>query len=170
MEFAVLPSRNSLMQMYRLLYICTDHTTSKETGIMLLEKTLVITLSAVVFLRTAVLGWDFLVLLFFFLLHLFWKQKAGILTADTASGTCRVNFIPNCQAPVQSLIQPFIFKPSVWESDQCANSSIIFTSVAEGFLYCFGPAERCVRPAHYRVLALEECSRESTELSVLYLP
>lgn len=66
MEFAVLPSRNSLMQMYRLLYICTDHTTSKETGIMLFEKTLVITLSAVVFLRTAVLGWDFLVLLFFY--------------------------------------------------------------------------------------------------------
>lgn len=66
MEFTVLPSRNSLMQMYRLLYICIDHTTSKETGIMLFEKTLVITLSAVVFLRTAVLGWDFLVLLFFF--------------------------------------------------------------------------------------------------------
>lgn len=75
MEFAVLPSRNSLMQMYRLLYICTDHTTSKETGIMLLEKTLVITLSAVVFLRTAVLGWDFLVLLFFFTLFTYFENK-----------------------------------------------------------------------------------------------
>lgn len=75
MEFAVLPSRNSLMQMYRLLYICTDHTTSKETGIVLLEKTLVITLSAVVFLRTAVLGWDFLVLLFFFTLFTYFENK-----------------------------------------------------------------------------------------------
>lgn len=63
------------MQMYRLLYICTDHTTSKETGIMLLEKTLVITLSAVVFLRTAVLGWDFLVLLFFFTLFTYFENK-----------------------------------------------------------------------------------------------
>lgn len=63
------------MQMYRLLYICTDHTTSKETGIMLLEKTLVITLSAVVFLRTAVLGWDFLVLLFFLLYSPILKTK-----------------------------------------------------------------------------------------------
>lgn len=75
MEFAVLPSRNSLMQMYRLLYICTDHTTSKETGIVLLEKTLVITLSAVVFLRTAVLGWDFLVLLFFFFYFTYFENK-----------------------------------------------------------------------------------------------
>lgn len=75
MEFAVLPSRNSLMQMYRLLYICTDHTTSKETGIVLLEKTLVITLSAVVFLRTAVLGWDFLVLLFFFYFTYFENKR-----------------------------------------------------------------------------------------------
>lgn len=72
MEFAVLPSKNSLVQMYRLLYVCTDHTASKETGIMLLEKTLVITLSAVASLRTAVLGWDFLVLLFFcfYFIHL----------------------------------------------------------------------------------------------------
>lgn len=158
--------------MYRLLYICTDHTASKETGIMLLEKTLVITLSAVASLRTAVLGWDFLVLLFFcfYFIHLlFWKQKADILKADTADGTLSsFRTEPSSSCPeFHTAIHFQTFSVGGWPVYQ-QQYHIYFSSWGMSLLFwsCWEMCQTCSQ-----VLAPEECSRESTELSsVLYLP
>lgn len=80
MEFAVRPSKNPLIEVYRVLSVCTGCTTSKETGISLFEKTLHITLAAVASFRTVVWGQDFLVLLLLgFFLVVFLLSSPSIL-------------------------------------------------------------------------------------------
>lgn len=138
--------------MHRLLHVCIEHVTCKKLELCWFEQTPTPPLSALASWRTTVLGWDFLVLLFFFFFpqsvhQAFWECRPGILRVDTANGTFRVHFIQDCQASVSLLnnahcfMQPFVCKPRFWETGQCATSSVTFTSIGEGFPCCTRPVQ-----------------------------
>lgn len=135
--------------MHRLLSMCIEHMTCKKLELRWFEKTPTPPLSALASSRTTVLGWDFLVLLFFSqsVHQVFWEHRPNILKVDTANGTFSIYFIQDCQASVSLLnnahcfMQPFVCKPCLWETGQCATSSIMFTSVGEGFPCCTCPVQ-----------------------------
>lgn len=123
-----------------VIMINTDHMTYKETGIMLFrENTLPCIISPCLFEES---GFESGVFLFWFY-SVFWEQQPSILKADTANGTFRIYCILDRQASVSFLnthihyfIQPLARKPYSGETGQCANSTIMFTSICEGFLCC----------------------------------
>lgn len=156
--------------------INTDQMTCKETGIMLFwENTHSSIVSPCLFEESSFGGGVFL--FWCYSVHLeFWEQRPSILKADIANGTFRVYFILDCQDSVSFLntrihyfIQPLVCKPYFWETGQCANSTIMFTSICEGFPYCIcclvwdlSDLESSIK---YGLLPLEECSRESIKFT-----
>lgn len=157
--------------------INTDQMTCKETGITLFwENTHSSIVSPCLFEESSFGGGVFL--FWCYSVHLaFWEQRPSILKADIANGTFRVYFILDCQDYVSFLntrihyfIQTLFCKPYFWETGQCANSTIMFTSICEGFPYCICHLVwGSVRLGEQ--LPLEECSRESIKFtSVVCLP
>lgn len=73
----------------------------------------------------------------------FGKYRPHILKVCRANGTFRVYFILDCQVSVSFLntyicyfTQPVVCNPCFGQTGQCANSSILFTSLWEGFPCC----------------------------------